>query len=96
MLTAGFHGEIARCRAVGGADEPASRGFEILEHHHEGAVIRVIGGMPHPRRPDRQLVADLRIQACLCDAKSDLPQELPLLAHERLQLYEDGRGYVTG
>ena len=44
--------------------------------------------MPHPRRPNRKLVTHLCVQPRLRDTKTDLPQELSLLRHERLQFDE--------
>ena len=69
-------------------DEATPGGLKIFEHHHERAVGIVMVGVPDARRAHGKIVAHRRVEPRLGDAETDLPEELPLLVDERLQLDE--------
>jgi hypothetical protein len=59
--------------------EPAAGRLEVLQHHDERAVGRVVGRVPDARRPHGQLATDRRVELGLRHAEADHPEEGLLL-----------------
>ena len=72
--------------------EAATARGQILEHHDEGRVVRVVPGAEHLGDADRQLVAHGRVELCLGHAHPHHANEFPLLGDEGLEFDEERLG----